>query len=273
VQEHSARSFVQLRGRQDTVQNMNSANSALKLGGPDIAPVGAQIAALNGALGDPLQRDAVGSARHPLRFRGGLPLPHLRWIAAQSECKVADGKGVGLHEIVVESHLGADSGAIATGTQAAFATVAAATFPDMADDTVQAHRRARFQALIRAKPYEGNLSELGRALKYKDGVYVRQMRDGKRPITEKTVAKLEALPGKAGWFGSEESAMKLSPAAVAIAVYFDRQATKEERALIARMLPLDIDLTEQDSRYGHEGGINTGLGSLDEAPHGKKGRK
>lgn len=46
----------------------------------------------------------------------------------------------------------------------------------------------------------GSNAELGRLLKYKDGAYVRQMIAGERPITEKTIAKAEALPGCAGWF-------------------------------------------------------------------------
>lgn len=116
----------------------------------------------------------------------------------------------------------------------------------MADDHIQAHRRARFKALIKANPYLGNLSELGRALGYKDGVYVRQMRDAKRPITEKTVAKVEALPGKAGWFGE---ASQFSAVATAIAAYYDHAATEDEKKMLARMVPVDIDLTESGFTY------------------------
>ena len=46
----------------------------------------------------------------------------------------------------------------------------------------------------------GGNAPLGRALGYKDGAFVRQMIEGERPITEKTVAKAERLPGCVGWF-------------------------------------------------------------------------
>lgn len=69
----------------------------------------------------------------------------------------------------------------------------------MLDDDVQAHRRARLQALIDTK-FEGNRSAAGRALGYKDGAFIRQMLSGLRPITEKTVAQIEDLPGCRGWF-------------------------------------------------------------------------
>lgn len=48
----------------------------------------------------------------------------------------------------------------------------------------------------------GGRAPLGRALGYKDGAFVRQMIEGEKPITEKTVAKAERLPGCAGWFHS-----------------------------------------------------------------------
>jgi hypothetical protein len=48
----------------------------------------------------------------------------------------------------------------------------------------------------------GGRAPLGRALGYKDGAFVRQMIEGEKPITEKTVAKVERLPGCAGWFNA-----------------------------------------------------------------------
>lgn len=69
------------------------------------------------------------------------------------------------------------------------------------------HRKALLRQLIRVK-FEGNEQELGRALGYNDGGYIRAMlREGKfsRPITEKTVAKIEALPGLGGWFSKNVS--------------------------------------------------------------------
>lgn len=151
--------------------------------------------------------------------------------------------------------------------QGAFAVEASATLPTVATDPIQAHRQARFKALIEDKPYDGNLSKLGRALGYKDGVYVRQMRDGLRPITEKTVAKIEALSGRAGWFGI--SPIGLSPTAIAIGAYFDGASAKE-RELLARLIPIDIDLSEvAESRFTERGGLDTGLGDLDVLPPGK----
>lgn len=49
---------------------------------------------------------------------------------------------------------------------------------------------------------------LGRALGYRDGAYVGQMILGQRPITEKTIAKAEALKGPngerfRGWFSMD----------------------------------------------------------------------
>ena len=63
----------------------------------------------------------------------------------------------------------------------------------------------------------GSNAELGRLLGYKDGAYVRQMIAGERPITEKTVAKAEALKGCAGWFavGGKSGAHVPPPAAPA----------------------------------------------------------
>ena len=46
----------------------------------------------------------------------------------------------------------------------------------------------------------GDRTEFGRKLGYKDGAFIRQMLAGSRPVTEKTVAKIEALHGMSGWF-------------------------------------------------------------------------
>lgn len=64
------------------------------------------------------------------------------------------------------------------------------------------HRRTRLGELVRDK-YEGNEQLLGRALGYTDGSFIRQMmRDGPtaRKITEKSIRKIESLPGVRGWF-------------------------------------------------------------------------
>lgn len=72
----------------------------------------------------------------------------------------------------------------------------------MTPDDIQDFRVERLKALIAAK-FEGQNVALGRALNHKSGAFVRQMVDRERPITEKTVQKIEALPGCANWFLSE----------------------------------------------------------------------
>lgn len=80
----------------------------------------------------------------------------------------------------------------------------------MDQDQIKAHRIARLKALIDS--FGGNLSAVGRALGYQDGVFVRQMRDGVRAISEKTIHKIEALPGRAGWFTSPTASAPTAPA-------------------------------------------------------------
>ncbi|MDF3851378.1 S24 family peptidase [Achromobacter denitrificans] len=47
---------------------------------------------------------------------------------------------------------------------------------------------------------KGNKTDFGRRLGYKDGAFVRQMLTGIRPVTEKTIRAIEAMPGMKGWF-------------------------------------------------------------------------
>jgi len=58
----------------------------------------------------------------------------------------------------------------------------------------------RRDRLREAAAKAGGNTELGRKLGYKDGAYVGQMVSGHRPITEKTIDKVESLPGFEGWF-------------------------------------------------------------------------
>lgn len=53
----------------------------------------------------------------------------------------------------------------------------------------------------------GNKTDFGRRLGYKDGAFVRQMLSGMRPVTEKTIWAIEAMPGMKGWFEIEGSAV------------------------------------------------------------------
>lgn len=65
---------------------------------------------------------------------------------------------------------------------------------------VQEFRRARLEA---AAERAGGKAALGRLLGYRDGAMVGQMLRGERPITEGTVAKLEAKPGFRDWFSRD----------------------------------------------------------------------
>lgn len=47
---------------------------------------------------------------------------------------------------------------------------------------------------------DGNKNAFGRRMGWADGTYVRQMLAGKRPITEKLIRIIDAMPGMAGWF-------------------------------------------------------------------------
>jgi len=60
-------------------------------------------------------------------------------------------------------------------------------------------RIERLTALIEQK-FEGNETAAGRALGYKDGAYIRQMLKGKRPISEKNLAKWRTVPKVGSWF-------------------------------------------------------------------------
>jgi phage repressor protein C with HTH and peptisase S24 domain len=83
----------------------------------------------------------------------------------------------------------------------------------MRPEQVQAYRVERLAAALEQK-FEGNRSELGRALGHRDGAFVRQMLAGTRPITEKTVLAIEALPGMAGWFDPPRRQRPAPPVAV-----------------------------------------------------------
>lgn len=65
----------------------------------------------------------------------------------------------------------------------------------------QAWRQQRLDALAEHEDFRSRAA-LGRALGYKDGAYIRQMIEGDRPITEKTIVLVEAMRGGKfkGWF-------------------------------------------------------------------------
>jgi hypothetical protein len=70
-------------------------------------------------------------------------------------------------------------------------------------------RRERLAELAKTK---GGRAALGRLLGLTSGAFIRQMIDGERPITEKTIKALQGLEGCAGWFDSPIRTPPPSPA-------------------------------------------------------------
>lgn len=70
----------------------------------------------------------------------------------------------------------------------------------MLPDDLKRFRLERLQAAIDHRQFGGNVTAFGRALGYRDGAFVRQMVKGERPVSEKTVHAIEALPGMKDWF-------------------------------------------------------------------------
>lgn len=93
-------------------------------------------------------------------------------------------------------------------------------------------RRARMAELAEKL---GGKAALGRELGYKSGAYVRQMIDGERPITEKTVEAIHALPGCAHWFdkpGKGPAAALLPPPGPAAPSGAFNAITSDEQRLL-----------------------------------------
>lgn len=68
----------------------------------------------------------------------------------------------------------------------------------------------RIQRLIAASKKAGGDTALARLLGHANGSFIGQMKSRRRPIKEDFVAKVEALPGYAGWFDEpEESRSKI----------------------------------------------------------------
>jgi hypothetical protein len=74
----------------------------------------------------------------------------------------------------------------------------------MNDIELNRHRVARLAAAVE-RVASGNKTEFGKRLGYQDGAFVRQMLSELRPITEKTIRAIEALPGMKGWFDTERT--------------------------------------------------------------------
>jgi len=69
----------------------------------------------------------------------------------------------------------------------------------MDERQIQESRRARLADAVR-KLAEGNVASFGRLLGYRGGAFVRQMLQGNRAISDKTVRHIENLRGMQGWF-------------------------------------------------------------------------
>lgn len=74
----------------------------------------------------------------------------------------------------------------------------------MSPDELQDFRAQRLEDLL-AKKFGNQKVALGRALGHKSGAFIRQLIDRERPISEKTVLAIEALPGCSGWFDAERA--------------------------------------------------------------------
>lgn len=98
--------------------------------------------------------------------------------------------------------------------QVANAPVAHATVGRMNEVELNEFRIAR---LIAAVDYvsQGNKTDFGRRLGYKDGAFVRQMLSGIRPVSEKTIWAVEAMPGMKGWFDHDASTTVPAPSSAA----------------------------------------------------------
>lgn len=93
----------------------------------------------------------------------------------------------------------------------------------MIHEAIQSIRRERLEALA---TFMGGRAALGRALGYKDGAYINHMIKGLRPITEKTVADCEALPGCSNWFSDQ--------------AFQEKALSKELIAAIAQLDPAEV---------------------------------
>lgn len=87
--------------------------------------------------------------------------------------------------------------------QGAFAPAAPAIVFPMDEAELFLWRIDRLQAAVDHLD-GGNKNAFGRRMGWSDGTYVRQMLAGKRPITEKLIRSIQAIPGMEGWF--EEAA-------------------------------------------------------------------
>lgn len=99
-------------------------------------------------------------------------------------------------------------------------------------------RRQRLAEALR-KFFGNNKAEMGRQLGYDSGALVHQMLEGIRPITEKTVRKIEALPGLHAWFEKpvEGGLVINDEAEIAMIMNFRRWVAEQQKAAAAALSP------------------------------------
>lgn len=114
--------------------------------------------------------------------------------------------------------------------QVANAPVAHATFQRMNEVELNEFRMSRLLAAVEHVS-KGNKTDFGRRLGYKDGAFVRQMLSGIRPVTEKTVWAIEAMPGMKGWFEVEAGSMPAVASSPAPSWPFPEISEEQVRAL------------------------------------------
>ena len=69
---------------------------------------------------------------------------------------------------------------------------------------------------------------LGERLGWKNGAFIRQMVNGLRVVSEKTIAKIEALPDMAGWFQSfDDDPLELTPEERAMVITFRERLKRQ----------------------------------------------
>lgn len=72
------------------------------------------------------------------------------------------------------------------------------------NETPIAEQRRKLLAQAIDRLTQGDRSAFGRRLGFKDGAFIRQMLNGSRAVSEKTIRLIESIPGMHGWFTQAE---------------------------------------------------------------------
>lgn len=81
------------------------------------------------------------------------------------------------------------------------------------DESLIAKQRRELLSKAIDRLTQGDRSAFGRRLGFKDGAFIRQMLNGSRAVSEKTIRLVESVPGMQGWFTQAEGSQPpaLSP--------------------------------------------------------------